>query len=155
LVGPTSPLYKELVLEKQLAEQIGSTYGDHRDPYLFGLAAVLKEEGHRAAVDAAFDREVKALAAGKVDAKRVADIRANLRYSFLMGLETADEIGNALAFTAAVLGAPDALDRFYRRFEEVQPSHLVDFAKKYLTDKNRTVLTLKAKAATAQHGEGK
>jgi len=93
---------------------------------------------------------VKALASGKVDAKRVADIRANIRYSFLMGLETADEIGNALAFTGAVMGAPDALDRYYRRFEEVQPQMLVEFAKKHLTEKNRTVLTLKSKAATAQ-----
>jgi zinc protease len=150
LAGPTSPLYKELVLEKQLAEQIFAPYVDHRDPYLFLLAAVLKDEGNRAAVDAAFDREVKALASGKVDAKRVADIRANIRYSFLMGLETADEIGNALAFTGAVMGAPDALDRYYRRFEEVQPQMLVEFAKKHLTEKNRTVLTLKSKAATAQ-----
>src|SRR5262249_7944832 len=72
LTGPTSPLYKELVLEKQLVEVIMSPYGDHRDPYLFSIAAMLKEEGNRAAVDAAFDREVKALASGKVDAKRVA-----------------------------------------------------------------------------------
>jgi len=154
LTGPTSPLYKELVLEKQLAEQVFSPYGDHRDPYLFMIGALLKDERHRAAADAAFDREVKALASGKVDARRVADIRANIRYSFLMSLETADEIGNALAYTGAVFGAPDSLDRYYRRFEEIQPAQLVDFARKYLTEKNRTVLTLKSKAATAQ-AEGK
>ncbi|HEY8207331.1 MAG TPA: pitrilysin family protein [Myxococcaceae bacterium] len=154
LVGPTSPVYKELVLEKQLAEQVGPLYNDHRDPYLFAIAAQLKDEQHRAAVEAAFDREVKALASGKVDAKRVTDIRANLRYSFLMGLETADDIGNVLAFYGAVLGTPDALDGYYRRMDEVQPSHLVQFAKKYLTDQNRTVLTLKSKAAAAQP-EGK
>src|SRR4051812_15467933 len=154
LAGPTSPLYKELVLEKELAEQVGAPYNDHRDPYLFSIAAQLKDEQHRAAVEAAFDRDVKALAAGKVDAKRVADIRANLRYSFLMGLETADDIGNVLAFYGAVLGTPDALDKYFRRVDEVQPADLVKFAKKYLTDQNRTVLTLKSKAAAAQP-EGK
>jgi len=150
LTGPTSPLYRELVLEKQLAEQIYAPFSEHRDPYLFAIGATLKEESHRAEVAAAFDREVKALAEGKVDRQRVADIRANVRYSFLMNLETADEIGNALAFTGAVLGAPDALDRYYRRFEEVQPAHLVALAKRYLTEKNRTVLTLRSKAATAR-----
>jgi zinc protease len=154
LTGPTSPLYKELVLDKQLVEQVGAYYGEHRDPYLFPIGAMLKDESNRGAVDAAIDREVKALAAGKVDQKRVADIRANVRYGFLMGLETADDIGNALAYTGAVFGAPDALDRYYRRFDEVQPQHLVDFAKKYLTEKNRTVLTLKSKAAASQP-EGK
>jgi zinc protease len=145
LTGPTSALHKELVLEKQLVEQVGSIYGEHRDPYLFPIVAMLKDEKNRAEVDAAFDREVKALASGKVDKKRVADIRSNIRYSFLMGLETANDIGGALAYTGAVFGAPDALDRYYRRFDEVQPQHLVDFAKKYLLEKNRTVLTLKTK----------
>jgi len=154
LAGPTSPLYKELVLEKQLVEQVGAFYNEHRDPYLFPVGAMLKDESNRVAVDAAMDREVKALASGKVDKKRVADIRANIRYAFLMGLETADDIAGALAYTGAVFGAPDALDRYYRRFDEVQPQHLVDFAKKYLTEKNRTVLTLKSKAAASQP-EGK
>jgi len=154
LAGPTSPVYKELVLEKQLVEQVGAPYSEHRDPYLFTVGAMLKDEANRAAVDAAIDREVKALASGKVDKKRVADIRSNIRYSFLMGLETADDIAGALAYTGALFGAPDALDRYYRRFDEVQPQHLVDFAKKYLTEKNRTVLTLKPKAAASQP-EGK
>ncbi|HXU83489.1 MAG TPA: insulinase family protein, partial [Polyangia bacterium] len=154
LAGPTSPLYKELVLEKQLVEQVGAPYSEHRDPYLFPIAALLKDEANRAAVDAAIDREVKALADGKVDKKRVADIRANIRYTFLMSLETADDVAGALAYAGAVYGAPDALDRYYRRFDEVQPQHLVDFAKKHLTEKNRTVLALKSKAAASQP-EGK
>jgi zinc protease len=147
LTGPTSPLYKELVLEKQLVESVGSWYSDHRDPFVFMVNVTLKDEAHRAEVQAAIDREVKALASGKVDPKQVADIRSHIRYGFLMGLETADDVAGALAYVGAVFGAPDSLDRFYRRFEEVQPQHLVDFAKKHLQDKNRTVLTLKVGGA--------
>src|SRR5712692_1447039 len=37
LFGPTSPLYQSLVLGKQLVDSMDATYGDHRDPYLFGV----------------------------------------------------------------------------------------------------------------------
>lgn len=150
LVGPTSPLYKELVLEQQLVETIGSGYNDHRDPNLFSILAVLKDEKNRPAVAQAIDAAVAELASGKVDVPRVAAIRSNLRYGLLMSLETADDVAVQLAYYAGVLGSPDALEHTYANVEKVQPIQLVDFAKKYLTNQNRTVITLSSKAGGAK-----
>ncbi len=150
LVGPTSPLYKQLVLDKQLAQVVTSDYGIHRDPNLFSLVAVLQEPGHRDAVLSAFNAAVKELATGKVDAPRVEAIKSNTRYGLLMGMETAKSVAQQLAWFAGVYGAPDALASHYQQVSDVKPSQLVSFAKKYLTAANRTQLTLTPPAAGGQ-----
>ena len=142
LVGPTSPLYKELVLDKQLAQVIASDYSEHRDPYVFSLYAVLQDEAGRPAVRAAFDAAVKELASGKVDAARVEAIKSNTRYGLLMGMETAKSVATKLSWFAGVYGTPDALAHHYQKVSEVKPTDLVSFARRYLTHSNRTVLTL-------------
>ncbi|HZH78459.1 MAG TPA: pitrilysin family protein [Archangium sp.] len=142
LVGTTSPLYKELVLDKQLAQSLNSDYFIHRDPHLFGLVATLQQEGHRPTVRAAFDAAVKELASGKVDAARVEAIKSNTRYGLLMEMETAKSVATQLSLFAGIYGTPDALARHYQRVSEVKPTDLVSFARKYLTPSNRTVLTL-------------
>jgi zinc protease len=147
LVGTTSPLYKELVLDKQVAETIGSGYFDHRDPNLFSLVAVLKDEKNRAEVDAAFKRAVAELASGKVDKKRMEDIKSHLRYANLMALETTDQVAGKIAFAAAIYGTPDAYARSNQAISRVTSAQLAAFAKKYFTDANRTTLTLDYKPA--------
>ena len=142
LVGPTSPLYKELVLEKQLAESIGSETYPHRDPSLFTLDATLKAEQHRAAVDTALLAAVRELASGKVDAARVKAIQSNIRYGLLMNLESPDDVAGQLAFYAGIFGTPDGLSRHLQNVAKVQPEQLVSFAKHYLVQSNLTVLTL-------------
>jgi zinc protease len=147
LAGPTSPLYKSLVLEKQIAEQVGADYGDHRDPNLFGISATLKDEQQRAATDAAILAAVSELASGKVDAKRVANIKDNLLYGLAMQLETDDEIAQNLSVIAGIMSAPDSVEVRQRAITEVAPSELVGFAKKFLTTKNRTALVFKVELA--------
>jgi zinc protease len=142
LVGPTSPLYKELVLEKQLAETVGSDFYPHRDPHLLTLNATLKSEEHRATVEAALTRAVRELASGKVDAARVKAIQSNIRYGLLMNLEAPNDVGVQLAWYAGTFGSPDALSRYLQNISRIQPEQLVAFAKTYLVDPNLTVLTL-------------
>ncbi|MFZ5472097.1 MAG: M16 family metallopeptidase [Myxococcota bacterium] len=145
LTGPISPLHKELVLEKQLAESVGSGFSEHRDPALFSLAVTLKAENHRETVRAALDRAIAELAKGKVDKNRVQAVKDNLRYGLLMSLETPNEVALQLAWYAGILGAPNALDLHYRNIAQVTPEQLVAFAQKHLTEQNRTVLTFSAK----------
>ncbi|MFT3842088.1 MAG: pitrilysin family protein [Myxococcaceae bacterium] len=147
LAGETSPLYKQLVLEQQRAQTVYIDYGGHRDPFLFGLVAVLKDEKHRAEVDAAFTAAIAEVAAGKVDAKRVEQIEQRSRYSTPMGLETPSQVASTLAFTAGGTGLPDGFDRQLRLIAKVKPAQLVAFAKKHLTAAHRTTLQLVAKEA--------
>src|SRR5207245_2382699 len=95
LFGPTSPLYQSLVLGRQLVDTIFPTYGDHRDPNLFGVLMRVKDAKNLRTVETAVLREIKNLAGGRVDAKRLDAVRSNLRYSNIMGLDKADAAADA------------------------------------------------------------
>lgn len=142
LMGPTSELHKELVLEKQLVEQMGSWFYPHRDPYLFTLDAHIKDEKNRAAVMAAINKKLRALVTGRVDKARVEAIKSNLRYSFLMGLETPNQVAGQLAWYIGIFGAPNALERHYANIRSVTPNDLLTFAREYLTALNRIEVQL-------------
>jgi zinc protease len=142
LFGPTSPLYQNLVLGRQLVDSMDATYGDHRDPYLFGVLLRVKEPKSLKAVEHAVLMEVKALAGGRVDAKRMDAVRSNLRYSNIMGLEKADAVALSLVVNTSLTGDTDFLNREFEALAALKPSDLNNFAKKYMLDVNRTAVTL-------------
>lgn len=152
LVGPTSDVHRELVLEKQVAEGVGSWFFPHRDPYLFSIAATLKDEKHRTLARKAFDNAIKKIVAGKIDAKRVDAIKSNARYSLLMRLETPSAVAGAYSTQAGIYGDPLALERQIASLAEITPSHLQEFVKKHFVAKNRTVLDLFVDTKSASKG---
>jgi zinc protease len=154
LVGPTSDLHKRLILEEQLVEEIGSWYFPHRDPYLFTLDARLKDEQHRARVMAAVNQAVRALVTGRVNRQRVEDIKSNIRYAFLMGLESADQIASQLAWFIGIFGDPDGVERHLQNIRRVTPERLVAFARAHLTARSRTEVTLTPTPAPSAASKG-
>ncbi len=153
LVGQTSPVYKELVLEKGLAEQVGVWSGFRRDPNLFSILAVMKTEAARGAVQDAFNKAVNDLAKGRVDAQRVKEIQSNARYAFLMGLETPADVAVQLSWYTGVGGSPQAMEQHFQNMAKVKPADLVEFVKKHMQARNRTLVSLTPKAPAAQGGD--
>ncbi|MGQ0506566.1 MAG: M16 family metallopeptidase [Myxococcaceae bacterium] len=146
LLGPTSKLYKELVLDKQLLADLGSWHADHRDPHLFTIVAEVRNHKDLPKVTNILDTSIKALVTAKVDEKKVEAIKSNIRYGLLMGLETPDDVAGALAGAVGLYGSADGLERSYQNIGKVQPKQLVEFAKRYFPAANRTILTLTSKA---------
>jgi zinc protease len=142
LFGPTSTLYQGLVLGKQLVDSMDSSYGDHRDPYLFGVLLRVKDAKNLKAVESTVLREVKALAGGKVDAKRMEAVRSNLKYSNMMGLDKADAVALSLVLNTTLTGDVNFLNQEFDALAAVKPADLPGFAKKYMLDINRTTVTL-------------
>jgi zinc protease len=142
LFGPTSPLYQSLVLGRQLVDTMFPTYGDHRDPNLFGVLMRVKDAKNLRTVETAVLREIKNLAGGRVDARRLDAVRSNLRYSNIMGLDKADAATVTLAVNTALTGDVDYLNKEFAALATVQPGDLQDFAKRNFMDLNRTTVTL-------------
>ena len=142
LFGPTSTLYQGLVLGKQLVDSMTPLYNDHRDPYLFGVALNVKEAKSLKAVESAVLAEVKALAGGRVDAKRMDAVRSNLTYSNIMSLDKADALANSLVWNTTLTGDTDFLNKEFAALAALKAGDLPAFAKKYLLDANRTTVTL-------------
>jgi zinc protease len=147
LFGESSPLYRELVLEKQLVEHVRSQYVDTRDPRLFHYLARLKSEGALADVEKAVHRAVKEIRDGVVDKGRLEAVKSNLRYGITMYMETPSRIAEVLALLTTPTGEPGALNALYERIAEVTAADLAAFARKHLTRANRTVVTLTGRAA--------
>ncbi len=151
LFGPTSTLYQNLVLGKQLVDSMEPTYNDHRDPYLFGVIMLVKDAKNLRTVETAVLREIKNLAGGRVDAKRLEAVRSNLRYSNIMGLDTPDSAAVTLAVSTALTGDVNYLNKEFDAVAQVQPRDLQEFAKQHFMDLNRTTVTL----VTARKGGGR
>jgi zinc protease len=148
LFGPTSPLYQSLVLGRQIVDSMDPTYNDHRDPNLFGVLFRVKDAKNLKTVETSVLREIKNLAGGRVDAKRLDSVRSNLRYSNTMGLDKADSAAVNLAVNTALTGDVDYLNKEFAALAQVQPRDLQEFAKAHFMDLNRTTVTL----ATAKGG---
>lgn len=142
LFGPTSPLYQDLVLDRQLVTGFGGTYWDHRDPSLFGLFASLKDPQGFAPVGQAVEAALAELRAGKVDAKRLAAVVSNQKYGLLVGLDNADDVAGQLASAVGSLGSPEALDALFAQMERIEGPALAAFANRWLVDSNLTQVTL-------------
>jgi len=142
LFGPTSPLYQSLVLGRQLVDSMDATYGDRRDPYLFGVLLRVKDAKNLKVIESAVLAEIKALAGGRVDAKRMDAVRSNLKYSNIMQLNKADSVALSLVLNTTLTGDVDFLNKEFEALASLKPGDLQTFAKKYLLDANRTTVTL-------------
>ncbi|HYS11611.1 MAG TPA: pitrilysin family protein [Myxococcales bacterium] len=142
LFGPTSPLYQSLILGRQTVDSMVATYNDRRDPNLFGVLMRVKDAKNLRTVETSVLREIKNLAGGRVDAKRLEAVRSNLRYSNTMALDKADSAAVTLAVNTALTGDVDYLNKEFAALAQVQPRDLQEFAKSHFMDLNRTTVTL-------------
>jgi zinc protease len=142
LAGPTSPLYQDLVLGRQLVDSIDGDGAAHRDPNLFSIVARVKKADDIETVNKAIKDEIAKLASGKVDAARLDATRSHLKYQKILSLNTADRAAVTLATTMAQTGDIEALNKVYARIDKLKPAELAAFAKKWLTDGNTTTVTL-------------
>jgi len=158
LVGPASALYRSLVLERHLAVNLASWYGDHREPYLFYLVATAKDEKGLQPIQDAVNQAIEALQKQGPDAKLLADVKSNLHYGLLMSFETPAALAGSLAMSSSSTGDPHTLDRLSKAMSEVSADDVQAFARKYLTPRNETVVVVRPAAATAsadKHGRAK
>jgi zinc protease len=149
LFGRPSALYRELILDRQLAQEIGGEFQPHRDPYLFGYELVLRSAAAEAPARAAVDRALAHLAAGNVDARALADVKANVLATLVMQTDTAYRTGIWLVYYTALTGDPGWLDVVMSRVAQVSPDDLVAFARRFLVAKNRTTVVVAGPPASA------
>jgi len=140
--GETSPLYRELVLEQQTVESLGAGVRAHRDPNLFMIQAQPKRAADLAAVQARIEQAIAEAAATPVDATRLAAMKSNLRYSFLMRLNSTRATALSLVEIVQLTGGVEALDTWYATLDAVGPDDIRAAVARHLVPERRTVGTL-------------
>ena len=69
------------------------------------------------------------------------------RYAFTMQLDNSQSVAAAVARYVALRRTPDTIDKLYAVYAALTPEDIRAAARKYLTENNRTVVTLTGPAS--------
>lgn len=146
----SSDLYQKLVIQEQKVDAIGAQNGDHVDPYLFSIFARVKKVPDMEAVNQAILATVKQFSDTPVDAAKLERVKENLRYGFALGLNNSEAIAGTVARFVALKRTPETINRVYDLYASLTPADIQRVAKQYLTERNRTTVTLTGASEAAK-----
>jgi zinc protease len=141
--GETSEIYRDLVLDKRMAQRLSADFSPNRDPGLLSVSAAVGKEQDVDAVRQAIAAAVKRCQDAPPEAKRLDDLKKRSRYGLILGLDTPDHVAGGLARWIALGGTLESVDQVYAAMDQVTPADVQAAAKKYLQDDRLTVATLK------------
>ncbi|MBA2761013.1 MAG: insulinase family protein [Segetibacter sp.] len=138
----TSDLYQTLVVKERRVRNIFAGAQSTRDPNLVSIgASIVKAED----MQYVKDEIAKVLETAKttpVDAKKLADTKSRIKYSFAMSLDNPDDIAGTVAQAVWLTGNPETVNNFYGLFEQVTAQDIMRVAKKYFVPQSLTVATI-------------
>lgn len=144
--GATSPLYQKLVIDEQKVDDIGANAPSHVDPELFDVLARVKKAADLPGVQQQLMATAEGFAATPVDGKKLEDLKSHLRYEFALRMNNSEAIAGTVARYVALRRTPETINRYYDAYAKLTPADIQNAAKKYLIERNRTVVTLSSKA---------
>jgi zinc protease len=140
--GPNSDLFRRLVIRERRVGSLGASFGLLRDPYLVGVTTTVLNpadiEGVKQEILATANRFREEL----VDERSLADAKSNMRYSFLMGLETPQSVAFAMIAPVVMTGGIEATEGYYRTLGSITAEDVREAARRVLVETGRTTLTM-------------
>ncbi len=140
--GRNSDLYKRLVLQERKVQSLNAGFSLPRDPGLLTITATVINPADLEYVETAIQETVRRFQEQPVDAQLLRDTKSNMRYGFLMGLETAQDIAFAMVPFAINTGGIEAVNEYYRTLDAVTAEDVRAAARRYLVENGRTVVTM-------------
>lgn len=140
--GQNSSIYRKLVLKDQKLQFLSGNFGLARDPYLLSIAAMLYNEADLDMVKAEIAAQIDAFKNELVDTEKLEATKSNMKYSFLMGLETSQSVAFSLIQPIINRGELEAINTYYETLAQVTPEDIREAARNYLVDTARTTVIL-------------
>lgn len=142
--GPTSDLYRKLVLEEQKVQWIQAGAMDSRDPGLFGImASIFKPEDMQYVRDQITATLEKIKTEG-LDPEKLKKTKSYLKYSYAMGIDNPDAIANSLCHYISLTGDPEAVNRLYQQYEKTSIEDIKSVASTWFVETGLTIATISA-----------
>lgn len=138
----SSELYQKLVIKEQKVDQFFSYFPDRIDPYLLTVFARVKDAKYISYVRDEILKTFAKVRTGDVPAKRLDEIKSNLKYSFANGMNSSKSIAQALVGYVSKTRDPETVNKVYRLYDSVTPENVKTMANKYFTDSRLVVTTL-------------
>jgi zinc protease len=146
----TSPLYQKLVIAEQKVDALNAGPPTNLDPELFGVLARVKNAADLASIQQQIIATAEGFAAKPVDQKKLSALKEHLRYEFALQLDNSESIASTVAQYVALRRTPETINRYYDAYAKLTPEDIQKAARKYLIDKNRTVVTLTSGGVAAK-----
>ena len=145
--APTSKLHKDLVLDRQWVDWISAGSEDHRDPGLFVVLARVKDAARLPDVRAAIEDTLAEAGSRQLPEDRLAQVASRLRYGFLSGLLTPEDVAVTVCHFLQLTGDASAIDRSFATLDAVTAADVCRSGERVFRPTNRTVVTLVPGAA--------
>ncbi len=140
--GETSPIFQELVIEKQWVDFVSAGATDQVDPPLFTILTRVREPEKLEEVKAALLNEVERIALEAADESELQDTKSHMKYQFLLSMDTASAVANTMAHYLSLTNEPSTVNRVYELYDQVSTEDIQSLARKYFRTENRTLVTL-------------
>jgi len=144
-----SDLYEKLVVREQKVDMLAANMAQSVDPNLWEVEARVKNASDLPYVRTQILETIKRFQDQPVAADKLDAAKNRRRYAFTMGLDNSQSVAAAVARYVALRRSPDTIDRLYSLYSQLTPADIQAAARKYLTENNRTIVTL---TGTAEGG---
>jgi zinc protease len=145
----TSPLYQKLVIDEQRTDVLNAGPPNNLDPGLFGVIARVKNVADLPSIQQQIIATTEGFSSRPVDSGKLDALKEHLRYEFALQLDNSESIAAAIAQYVALRRTPETINRYYDAYARLTPADIGKAARKYLIDKNRTVVTLSSLSSAA------
>jgi zinc protease len=140
--SPSSEIYKKLFVTERKVDAFFAHFPDHKDPYLLMVFARVKKAEDLAYVRDQILSTCESLKTQSVSASRLAEVKANLKYSFASGLDSSSAIAENLAHYIAQSRTPAVINKLYAMYDAVNARDVQGVARRYFVPNAKTTITL-------------
>ncbi|MEO6550008.1 MAG: pitrilysin family protein [Ferruginibacter sp.] len=142
LFSPTSNLYEKLVVKEQKARSISGFAQLSKDPNLLSIGASVVKAADMQYIKDEMQNALEDAKTTPINAKKLADIKSFLKYSFAMRLDSPDQIATGLSQFVWLNANPESINNYYALFDKVTAQDIMNAAKKYFVPETLTIATI-------------
>ena len=140
LGGRASRLYRELIVDKELATEVRGWVSTYKDPGLFECWATARGRHTTYELQPHIDAAISRLRSELASDEEVARAKARLELGMLQQLETIPGKAEQIGFFETVVGDPAHAFRRVEAFRRTDAGDVRRVARRYLTDETRTIV---------------
>jgi zinc protease len=140
--GKSSRLYRTLVYEKQLAQDVRMNNQSQKLDGMIQLVVTAKPGVLPSDIDAEINRSLSDIIANGVTERELTRVKNGMRASMLDGLSSVASKAFRLSYYNYFAGSPDFLAQDLARYEALAPADVQRVARSYLRGRARVVLTI-------------
>ncbi|MCC6549270.1 MAG: insulinase family protein [Ignavibacteriaceae bacterium] len=141
--GSTSELYKKLVLNEQKVQFIGASPSENRDPGMFDIYTMIKDEKDIDYVLGEIEKTIEQFKNTPVDETRLSNLKKRGKYSFIMGLDNPNSVASSLPQFITATGGIEVIDEMYSELEKITSTDIQNAVKHYFKKEKSNLIILK------------